>query len=519
MTPVARPFPVSPPPAAPEPRAPVAIVGAGPVGLAMAIDLALRGVPSVLLDDNNVVSTGSRAICWAKRTLEIFDRLGVAGRMVEKGVVWQVGRTYHRDREVFAFDLLPEGGHKLPAFVNLQQYHVEEYLIDRARDFPDLIDLRFGNRVIGLERHADHAVLGIETASGNYTLEARYVLACDGARSTLRGLMGLAFAGELFEERFLIADIEMQADFPPERRFWFEPPFHNGQSALLHKQPDDLWRIDLQLGWDADPEVERRPENIEPRIRRVVGDRPFRLDWTSIYTFQCRRLDRFLHGPVIFVGDSAHVVSPFGARGGNGGIQDADNLGWKLAAILRGQAPASLLESYDRERTQAADENIAHSTRATRFISPAPGVERLLRDAVLDLAGRTEFARGWANSGRLSTPCTYPLAAPDDPRLPPAARPGAPAPDAPLPGGWLLERLGAGFVVLGIDTEAPAVAGATALSLAPDATLATRYLGATGRAVYLIRPDQHVAARWVDTTADAVATALAEAKEGGAWAG
>jgi 3-(3-hydroxy-phenyl)propionate hydroxylase len=443
----------------------------------VAIDLALRGVRSVVLDDNNVVSTGSRAICWAKRTLEIFDRLGVAARMVAKGVTWQVGRTYHRDREVFAFDLLPEGGHKLPAFINLQQYHVEEFLVARARDFPGLIELRFGNRVIGLERHADHVVLGIETAAGNYTLEARYLLACDGARSTLRGLMGLAFAGELFEERFLIADIEMQADFPPERRFWFEPPFHNGQSALLHKQPDDLWRIDLQLGWDADPEVERRPENVLPRIRRVVGDRPFRLDWTSIYTFQCRRLDRFLHGPVIFVGDSAHVVSPFGARGGNGGIQDADNLGWKLAAVLSGQAPATLLESYDRERTRAADENITHSARSTRFMSPATGVERLFRDSVLDLAGRVDFARAWANSGRLSTPCTYPLAAPDDPRLPPAARPGAPAPDAPLPDGWLLERLGGGFVVLGIGTDAPAVEGATSVSLAPDAVLAARYLG------------------------------------------
>jgi 3-(3-hydroxy-phenyl)propionate hydroxylase len=485
----------------------------------MAIDLALRGVRSIVLDDNNVVSTGSRAICWAKRTLEIFDRLGVAGRMVAKGVTWQVGRTYHRDREVFAFDLLPEGGHKLPAFINLQQYYVEEYLVARARDFPGLIDLRFGNRVIGLERHADHAVLGIETAAGNYTLEARYVLACDGARSTLRGLMGLAFAGELFEERFLIADIEMEADFPPERRFWFEPPFHNGQSALLHKQPDNIWRIDLQLGWDADPEVERRPENVLPRIRRVVGDRPFSLDWTSIYTFQCRRLDRFLHGPVIFVGDSAHVVSPFGARGGNGGIQDADNLGWKLAAVLDGRADPALLDSYDRERTFAADENITHSARSTRFMSPAPGVERRFRDSVLDLAGRVDFARAWANSGRLSTPCSYPLAAPDDPRLPPAARPGAPAPDAPVSEGWLLERLGGGFVVLAIGTDAPAVEGATSLSLSPDAVLTARYLGTAGRAVYLIRPDQHVAARWVDATPAAIATELEAAMGGGRWAG
>jgi 2-polyprenyl-6-methoxyphenol hydroxylase-like FAD-dependent oxidoreductase len=329
--------PAFPAPTAPEPRHPVVVVGAGPVGLTVALDLARRGVPTVLLDDNTTVSTGSRAICWAKRSLEIFDRLGVAQPMLERGVTWKLGRTYHRDAEVFSVDLQPEAGHKLPAFINLQQWAVEAILIAACAAHP-LVELRFGNRVIGLERHDDHAAIGVATETGNYVTEAAYVLACDGARSPLRAMLHLDFEGELFEERFLIADIEMEADFPPERRFWFEPPFHEGQSALLHKQPGNLWRIDLQLGWQADPEVERRPETIIPRIRRVVGDRPFRLDWTSIYTFQCRRLARFVHGPVIFLGDSAHVVSPFGARGGNGGIQDADNLAWKLAAILDGSA-------------------------------------------------------------------------------------------------------------------------------------------------------------------------------------
>ncbi|HEY9347664.1 MAG TPA: FAD-dependent monooxygenase, partial [Inquilinus sp.] len=323
-------------------RYPVAIIGAGPVGLAAAIDLALHGVPSVVLDDNDVVSVGSRAICWSKRTLEIFDRLGIGARMLAKGVTWKVGRLFHRDREVYAFDLQPEPGHKMPAFINLQQYYVEQYLVERCADFPGLIDLRWKNRVTGVEPGGDGVRVQVETPDGGYAIEAGYLLACDGVRSTVRHALGLDFIGQAFEERFLIADVEMKVGFPPERWFWFEPPFHSGQSALLHKQPDDIYRIDLQLGPDADPEAERRPERVIPRIRAMVGDRPFELDWVSVYNFQCRRLQRFLHGRVIFLGDAAHVVSPFGARGGNGGIQDADNLAWKLALVLQGEAPPAL---------------------------------------------------------------------------------------------------------------------------------------------------------------------------------
>jgi 3-(3-hydroxy-phenyl)propionate hydroxylase len=497
-------YPTFPAPAAPEPRHKVAVIGAGPVGLTMALDLAGRGVPCVLLDDNDAVSTGSRAICWAKRSLEIFDRLGVAAPMVAEGVTWRVGRTYHGDAEVFAFDLLPEDGHKLPAFINLQQWRVEEILIERIRETP-AVSLRFGNRVTAVAPRDDGVGLEVTTATGPYRLEADYVVACDGARSPTRATLGLDFEGELFEERFLIADIEMEADFPPERRFWFEPSFHDGQSALLHKQPRNIWRIDLQLGWDADPEVEKRSEVIRPRIARVVGDRPFRLDWTSIYTFQCRRMARFVHGRVIFAGDSAHVVSPFGARGGNGGIQDTDNLGWKLAAVLAGEAPPRLLDSYDAERAAAADENIAHSARTTRFMSPAPGAERLFRDQVLALAAHAPFARAWVNSGRLSTPCAYALNAPDDPALPAAARPGAPAPDAPAGDGWLLDRLGRRFTLLALDAEPPAVAGIETLPLAARDRLAERYLGRADRALYLIRPDQHVAARWLSADGPAIA--------------
>jgi 3-(3-hydroxy-phenyl)propionate hydroxylase len=503
-----RPFPYVAPPGltAPEPRHKVVIVGAGPIGLALAIDLAQQGVASVVLDDNNVVSVGSRAICWSKRSLEILDRLGVGQRCVEKGVIWKVGRTLHREEEVWTFDLQPDPGHKMPAFVNLQQYYVEEYLVDRALELSPLIDLRWKNRVTGL-KVGDHAALTVETPDGVYALEAEHVVACDGARSAVRGMLGLDFDGELFEERFLIADIEMTGDFPSERRFWFEPPFHAGQSALLHKQPDNIYRIDLQLGWDADPEAERQPERVVPRIEKAVGHSDFRLDWVSVYTFQCRRLARFVHGPVIFCGDSAHVVSPFGARGGNGGLQDVDALGWRLAAVAKGAA-AGLLQGYDRERQLGADENLLNSSRTTRFMSPAAGAERVFRDAVLALAGKARFARPLVNSGRLSRPCVYPLAGADDPALPWEARPGSVAPDAPVDGGWLIDRLGREPVLLAIGQQAPAT-GIKAVAVAATPELRARYLGGSDRALYLVRPDQIVAARWVRASAADVAAAAA----------
>ncbi|MBO6541515.1 MAG: FAD-dependent oxidoreductase [Rhizobiaceae bacterium] len=529
-----QPFPYSPPPelvGAKGERDSVIIVGAGPVGLAAAIDCALHGVRCVVLDDNNVVSLGSRAICWSKRTLEIFDRLGVGERMVEKGVTWKVGRLFHRDREVWNFDLLPEAGHKMPAFINLQQYYVEEYLVDRAADFPGLIDLRWNNKVTGLERTADSVTVDIDTPDGSYQLEADWLIACDGARSPLRTMMGLEFEGRIFEERFLIADVEMKADFPSERWFWFEPTFHPGQSALLHKQPDDIYRIDLQLGWDADPEEEKKPENVIPRIEKVLGHSNFELDWVSVYTFQCRRLERFVHGRVVFAGDSAHIVSPFGARGGNGGIQDTDNLIWKLAAVLRGEAPESLIETYDEERTHGSDENITNSARATSFMTPKSEMEKMFREAVLDLAGEHEFARRLVNSGRLSRPCSL-----AGMQLQTAAgkgegiAPGEAIPDAPVANGktgpgWLLGHCGGGFAVMAVDAEIPAglpddlaciaVTGDPARR-ANDGSVLFDVEGLVARRygagnVYLLRPDQHVAARFREPNAGDLAAALKRA--------
>jgi 3-(3-hydroxy-phenyl)propionate hydroxylase len=521
------PFPYTTPPelrGAKAERRPVAIVGAGPVGLTAAIDCALHGIPCVVLDDNDVVSIGSRAICWSKRTLEIFDRLGVGDRMVEKGVTWKVGRLFHRDREVWSFDLLPEAGHKMPAFINLQQYYVEQYLVERVADFPDLIDLRWKNRVTGIDARGDGVTVSIETPDGPYSLETDWLIACDGARSPLRSMMGLDFEGRVFEERFLIADVEMKADFPSERWFWFEPPFHSGQSALLHKQPDNIYRIDLQLGWDADPEVEKKPENVIPRIEKVIGHSDFELDWVSVYTFQCRRLDRFVHGRVIFAGDSAHIVSPFGARGGNGGIQDVDNLVWKLALVTNGEASERLIATYDEERIHGADENIINSARATCFMTPKSDMERLFRDSVLDLAGEHEFARRLVNSGRLSKPCSLQGMSLQTPAEGEGIAPGTAMPDAPVANGgkdWLLPHFGGRFSVMAVEAELPEGlpdgidrvfvtrdpahrANRATTLVDKEGFVAARYGAGT---TYLVRPDQHVAARFHDPSAADIAAA------------
>ncbi|TFZ03463.1 FAD-dependent oxidoreductase [Ramlibacter rhizophilus] len=527
-------------------RRPVVVVGAGPVGLSLAIDLAQREVPVLVLDNDNALSTGSRAICFAKRTLEIFDRLGCGDLMVAKGVSWNVGRVYFGDEQVYQFDLQPESGHERPAFINLQQFYVEGYLATRAAELP-LLEVRWRNKAAGVEQMADHVLVTIETPEGQYQVEADYVVACDGARSTVRQLLGQESRGRVFRDRFLIADVKMKLEQPPERWFWFDPPFHRNQSVLLHMQPDGVWRIDFQLGWDADPEKEKRPENIIPRVRQMLAhtsmkDAEFELAWASVYTFACLRMDSFRHGRIFFAGDAAHGVSPFGARGANSGVQDAENLAWKLAAVLQQRAPDALLDTYAAEREHAADENIRQSTRSTDFITPKSAISRVFRDAVLELSKTHAFARMLVNSGRLSVPTTLhqsPLNTPSA-QMPAseAMVPGAAATDAPVQlrdgrSVWLLRQLGQGFTALvsaGVDSAAVAdqlrraaegVAPLKVLTVASagdadadlidaQGLLAQRYALADN-SVVLLRPDQHVCARWSGADTAALRAALRKA--------
>lgn len=500
---------------------PVVVVGAGPVGLTVALDLAQHGHPVVVLGKLDFIAAGSKAICFAKRTLDIWGRLGVARPMIDKGVIWNVGKVFWGDspEPVYQFDMLPVKNQKHPGFINLQQYYAEDFLHAAIRQCPGA-EVRGGHEVTALRQDAGSVELEVAAGDARYSLTAAYVIACDGSRSGVRGLMSLDFEGRVFEENFLIADIRLEEARSPERWFWFDPPFNRGQSALLHQQPDNVWRLDFQLGWNVDRRACTDVAFVDPLVRGMLGaDVRYTPEWYSVYTFQCRRMKRFVHDRVIFAGDSAHLVSPFGARGCNGGIADADNLVWKLDLVLRGEAPGSLLESYNDEAITTADENILNSSRSTDFLTPKTAASRALRDAVLALARQAPFARPFVNSGRLSTPVSYPaspLSTPD-----PAGEswagvaPGSPALDAPLGDGWLLDRLGGRFVLLVNGYRGDRPAGLDVLDLAgfgSEAALAAeRYDLAPGSAC-LVRPDQYVAARWRSPDLERIGRALARAR-------
>ena len=534
----------------PPQRKPLIVIGAGPVGLAAAIDARLQGLDVLVLDDDKTVSVGSRAVCYAKRSLEILDRLGVAEQACNMGVSWNIGRTFLEEDEVYQFNLVPDAGHKRPGMINLQQYHVEEMLIARALELG--ADIRWQHKVTAVTRHDDHATLTVETPDGTFDIEADWLVVADGARSPIRRHLGLDIEGRVFQDRFLIADVIMKADYPAERWFWFDPPFHPNQSVLLHKQSNNVWRIDFQLGWDADPEEEKKPEKVIPRLQAMLGDdRPFELEWVSIYTFQCRRMTDFRHGRVLFVGDAAHQVSPFGARGANSGFQDADDLMWKLGLVIKGQASEKLLDTYAHDRQFAADENIMNSTRSTDFITPKSRTSKTFRNQVLALAKHYAFARKLVNSGRLSMPSFLTesvLNTPDTDAFEGQMVPGAPMDDAPVQvngqDAWLLDQVGKGFqLLLFVDTvpspevlaqiascgSAPLRANAQPVQATPlivassslnipgvkvivdtQGLVAKRYDARPGT-TYLLRPDQQVVARWRTLDTHAVQAALARA--------
>ena len=504
-------------------RYPVVIVGAGPTGLIAAIDLAKSGIPVVVLDDNDKVCYGSRAICFAKRSLEILDRLGCGDRCVDKGVIWNKCRIFLREQQIYSFDMLPEPEHKRPAFINLQQYYFELFLVEHLywlQEQGKPIEIRGKNKVIAADNKSDHVSIRVQTPEGEYLLEAGWLLACDGVNSVIREHLGFGFTGDSFGDYFLITDVVMQADFPSERWFWFDAPFNNGKSALMHKQPDNVWRIDLQLGSDIDCEQEQQPERVRSRLRAMLGkDTEFDLEWISTYHCRSHRMEKFRHHRIFFLGDAAHQIAPFGARGGNSGIQDADNLCWKLKLVIQELAPSSLLDSYSNERVQAAEDNICNSTRSACFITPKSDVSRSFREAVLTLAEHHPFARPLVNCGRLSVPYTYSLSPLSDAdnyqqQLPDCSRPGAAAPDAALKdGSWLLENIGNVFVLLAINASAPQlqrIAGITVqiLALSASSSLQQRYLEQAPAAYYLIRPDQHICARWLEFDLQALTVAL-----------
>lgn len=485
---------------------PVAIVGGGPVGVTAALELARFGVPSVVIEADDTVAEGSRAICFSRRTLEILDALGVAGTVMEKALPWTHGTSYYKDKPVFRLEM-PHGEHdKFYPMVNLQQCYLEKFLIDRAAAEP-LIEIRWQSRVVGLTKEAEAVTLDIETPEGRYPLRACYVIAADGARSVMRQLLGLSLHGQSYEGRYLIADIVLRSDYPTERRAWFDPPSNPGSTVLMHKQPDDIWRIDYQLRDDEDAEQELQ----EPRIRQRIADhlsfigetKPWELDWFSLYKAHSLCLDDYVQERVIFAGDAAHLVPIFGVRGLNSGIADANNLGWKLALVIEGKASPALLRSYGEERLAATFDVFANAGKSTLFMTPPSRGYAVMREAALRLAVDQALTRPLINP-RQSQPFYYRESAlnTDDRAFASGPPPGALPPGRRLTdGGYLCDLIGRAFTLLAFDDAmrdylGPWLAAQAGVSLTVLTDDLRADFDAAPASLYLLRPDGHVAARF-----------------------
>jgi 3-(3-hydroxy-phenyl)propionate hydroxylase len=388
----------------------IVIVGGGISGLTLACDLAQRGIDSVALDEDDTIGVrgaSSRGICYAQKTLEIFARLGVFERMREKGVTWSVGKTLAGHDVVYTFNLQPASASEQPPFINLQQFYVEWFLVDRIREL-GRCDLRWQNKVISVAQTDDEVTATVETPAGRYRLTADWLVDATGVNSGIRRGFGLDPHTSRIADRWCITDVRFKEKFPVERWTWVEAPFNENRAVWQHPMADDVWRLDYQMPSDCDPDYVSRRDVAEDRLRAHLGDIGFELVWVGPYEYRDHLLDEFRHGRVFFIGDAAHVVSPFGARGGNSGVQDADNLGWKLAVVLQKRAPVRLLETYDAERRAAAKENLQVASRTARFLAPQSEGERALRRAALDLARDYPFARPLVNTGRMSVANPYP---------------------------------------------------------------------------------------------------------------
>ncbi|MBL6454831.1 FAD-dependent monooxygenase [Belnapia sp. T6] len=498
-------------PVAGKQRAPVVVLGAGPVGLALAAGLARQGVRCLVVEPRGAVSFGSRAICLSRRSLEILEGFGVAAPILAAGLPWTTGRSFWRGHQVLAFAMPHGPEQRHPPMLNLQQCFTEQLLVEALEGRPE-VELRWHSRMLGLRQEADRVVLRVGTPEGEYDLEADWVVATDGARSPARAALGLELRGTSYEGRYLIADIRLRSATPTERRAWFDPPSNPGSTLLMHRQPGDVWRIDYQLREEEDAEAAQREDAVRARIDAhlaAIGEpSQYELLLISLYRAHCLTLDSYRQGRVLLAGDAAHLVPIFGVRGLNSGIEDAGNLAWKLAAVLRGEGGEALLDSYSEERVFAARENIRAARKSTLFMTPPSRGHALLRDAALSLSVHEDWARVLVNPRQSSATAfpDSPLSTPEAGEWAAGPRPGMVLPSIPLGAGHVQALVGPGPTIL----WAPGLAPPTGLRVVEiDESEARTALGlARPGAGYLMRPDGHVAWRWQDWNATGFATAL-----------
>ena len=517
----------------PQPKHKVVIVGAGPAGMVTALELARHGVSSVLLSAELQFSQGSRAIVFTRRSMEILQQVGVAHRVTENGLPWRCGNSIYRGQKVFRMETPHDPDDRFFPMINIQQQYLEEYLHD-ACAANELIDVRWGNKLVKAENIEGGVKTEIDTPEGPYTLETEWLVAADGGRSEIRSSMNLKLEGASFESIFVIADIRIDLPYPTERLAFFDPDWNRGNTILMHREPHGIWRVDYQLSPGETPEEALRPESLKERIDaqlKMIGfeGTPWEMDWNSVYSARTLTLPEYVHKRIVFTGDAAHLLPIFGVRGANTAFQDAQSLGWHLAFVIKGLAPEQLMQNHSTERVGAAREIITEAGKSTRFMAPPSRGFRLLRDAVLSLSLTQEFVRPLYH-WRTSRPHEYSSSGLNSPHDDNAQFTGGPALGAPpqnvllQPDNYLLDHLGGGFDLVymadaqgipseiaqavariqqqgiplkltAISAQATPLAGAHQTLQDPQQRFADRYAVKAGGA-YLFRPDQHICARW-----------------------
>jgi 3-(3-hydroxy-phenyl)propionate hydroxylase len=517
---------------------PVVVAGGGPVGLSVAALLAHHGVSCLVLEADASWCEGSRAICLSRRSQEIFGWVGADGPLTAKGLPWVGGRSYYRGAEVLHFNMPSERAERFAPMLNIQQYYVEQYAHAAALRAGG-VDMRWSARVVAVRPQPSGVDVEFQTADGHtHRVRTDWLVACDGGRSTVREQLGLELEGVQYEGRYVIVDIEQDTRRAVERLAWFDPPSNPGSTILMHRQPDNIWRIDYQVADHEDPLQAVKPENVLPRVQahlEMIGETaPWKALWISIYNAKCLSLRSYRSGRVLFAGDAAHLVPIFGVRGLNSGLDDAGNLAWKLALVQQGRADDALLDTYSSERVHATRVNIAFGAKSTEFMAPPHHGFALMREAALRLSLVEPSVRPLINP-RQTSPVEYvdSVLNQRDQRgdFAGGAHAGVPAPEAKLRTvqgpGHMTQLFGSSFGALYFSniatlpvrlqqTAGGSRGGAAALRLvrvaargAPDAGTVVDELqqawqryGAVEGTLYLIRPDGYVMARWLEAGAE-----------------
>ena len=494
---------------------PVLIAGGGPVGLTLAALLASFGIRSVVVENDPSYCTGSRAMCMSRRSQEILGWVGADKPLVDKGLSWVGGRSYYRDTEVLHFQMPNDPTQRFAPMVNIQQYFAEQYAHEAAQKYGDLVDVRWNCTVKTVRELANGNEVDVIDVDGNtQTIRTDWLVACDGGRSTVREQLGLQLQGMQYDGKYVIVDIRQKTQRDVERLAWFDPPSNPGSTILMHRQPEDVWRIDYQIRDDEDPIEAIKPENVLPRVQShlsMIGENePWEPLWISIYNAKCLSLEKYRHNRVLFAGDAAHLVPIFGVRGLNSGLDDAGNLAWKLARVINGTSPDSLLDTYSTERVHAAHENMAYGAKSTEFMAPPNFAFKLMREATLKLALADEKVRSLINP-RQSTAIHYVGSALNvadtDVWSNDLAAPGMPMPEVLLDDGThLSQQFGKNFVciVLGAALEQSKNINLEQNSIKIYSTLGNKYngysqfglLNSNESALILVRPDGYVMGRW-----------------------